>query len=102
MNNTWLLAGGIGFGSHLIDPKPKKSDFVVQSISTGKTVRAVINIATYLHDVCKQMKKIESVEVIENSDCTWPEPPCKGMDKFRNNDYRNVPEAISTHGGHDR
>ena len=111
------------FGSHLIDPKLKESDFVVKRLSTGKTVRAVINAATYPHDVRTQMKKIESgkfepadinlfqdlqwayakklvsrpatesVDVTDNPDYTWPEPPCKDMGKRRDNDYKNVPEV---------
>lgn len=48
------------FGSHLIDPKLKESDFVVQRVSTGRTVRVVISAATYPHDVRTQMNKIES------------------------------------------
>ena len=110
------------FGSHLIDPKLKESDFVVKRLSTGKTVRAVINAATYPHDVRTHIKKIESgnfepadidkfqdvqwayvkklvgrpaiesVEVTDNPDYTWPDPPRKDMGKRRDNDYKNVPD----------
>ena len=81
---AYLTGARTRFGSHLIDPKLKESDFVVKRVSTGKTVRVVINAATYPHDVRTQMK---------NPDYTWPAPPCKDMGRRRDNDYRNVPEA---------
>jgi len=120
---AYLSGARTRFGSHLIDPKLKESDFVVQRVSTGKTVRVVINAATYPQDVRTQMKKIESgqfepadidrfqdvqwayakklvsrpaiesVDVTESPDYVWPEPPCKDMGKRRDNDYKNVPEA---------
>jgi formylmethanofuran dehydrogenase subunit E len=120
---SYLSGARTRFGSHLIDPKLKESDFVVQRVSTGKTVRVVINAATYPQDVRTQMKKIESgqfepadidrfqdvqwayakklvsrpaiesVDVTESPDYVWPEPPCKDMGKRRDNDYKNVPEA---------
>jgi formylmethanofuran dehydrogenase subunit E len=120
---AYLTGARTRFGTHLIDPKLKESDFVVKRISSGKTVRVVINAATYPHDVRTQMKKIESgqfepadidrfqdvqwayakklvsrpaiesVDVTDNPDYTWPEPPCKDMGKRRDNDYKNVPEA---------
>ena len=48
---AYLTGTRTRFGTHLIDPKLKESDFVVKRLSTGKTVRAVINAATYPHDV---------------------------------------------------
>jgi len=36
---------------------------------------------------------IESVEVTENPNYAWPEPPSKDMGKRRDNDYKNAPEA---------
>jgi formylmethanofuran dehydrogenase subunit E len=120
---AYLTGTRTRFGSHLIDPGLKESDFVVQRVSTGKTVRVVINAATYPHDVREQMKKIESgsfspvdidlfqdlqwayakklvsrpasesVDVAENPDYAWPGPPCMDMGRRGDNDYKNVPEA---------
>ena len=120
---AYLTGARTRFGTHLIDPRLKESDFVVQRVSTGKTVRVVINAVTYPHDVRTQMKKIESgqfepadidrfqdlqwayakklmsrpviesVDVTENPNYAWPEPPCKDMGKRRDNDYKNAPEA---------
>jgi formylmethanofuran dehydrogenase subunit E len=120
---SYLSGARTRFGSHLIDPKLKESDFVVQRVSSGKTVRVVINAVTYPQEVRTQMKKIESgkfepadidrfqdvqwayakklvsrpaiesVDVTDNPDYLWPEPPCKDMGKRRDNDYKNVPQA---------
>lgn len=120
---AYLTGARTRFGTHLIDLGLKESDFVVKRVSTGKSVRVVINAATYPHDVRTQMKKIESgkfeppdidlfqdlqwayakklvsrpsiesVDVRDNPDYVWPAPPCKDMGKRRDNDYRNVPEA---------
>lgn len=120
---AYLTGARTRFGSHLIDPKLKESDFVVQRVSTGATVRVVINAATYPHDVREQMRKIESgkfapadidrfqdlqweyarklvsrpaaesVDLVESPQYVWPDPPCRDMGRRRDNDYRNVPEA---------
>lgn len=120
---AYLTGARARFGSHLIDPALKESDFVVQRVSTGKTVRAVINAATYPHDVRDQMRKIESgtfspadidlfqdlqwayakklvarpasesVDLTENPAYAWPELPCKDMGPRRDNDFKDVPEA---------
>ncbi|MFN3545347.1 MAG: formylmethanofuran dehydrogenase subunit E family protein [Thiobacillus sp.] len=120
---AYLTGARTRFGSHLIDAKLKESDFVVKRMSTGKSVRVVINAATYPHDVRTQMRKIESgtfepadidlfqdvqwayakklvsrpaiesVDLTDNPDYAWPEPPCRDMGKRRDNDFKNVPEA---------
>jgi formylmethanofuran dehydrogenase subunit E len=120
---AYLTGARTRFGSHLIDPRLKESDFVVQRVSTGRSVRVVINDATYPHDVRTQMKKIESgkfepadidlfqdlqwayakklvsrpaiesVDATDNPDYAWPEPPCRDMGRRRDNDFKNVPEA---------
>jgi len=120
---VYLTGARARFGSHLIDPALKESDFVVRRISTGKSVRVVINAATYPKDVRTQMKKIESgqfepadidlfqdlqwvyakklvsrpaiesVDVAEDPAYTWPEPPCKPLGSRRDNDYKSVPET---------
>lgn len=119
---AYLTGARTRFGSHLVDPKLKESDFVVQRVSTGNTVRVVIKAATYSHEVRAQMNKIESgnlvpadidrfqdlqwayakklvsrpagesVVVTENPAYTWPESACKDMGRRRDNDYKNVPE----------
>lgn len=82
-----------------------------------------LNAATYPHDVRIQMEKIESgkfepadidlfqdlqwayakklvnrpaiesVQVIDNPDYVWPDPPCRDMGKRRDNDFKEVPNA---------
>ncbi|MGQ9862795.1 MAG: formylmethanofuran dehydrogenase subunit E family protein [Thiobacillaceae bacterium] len=44
---AYLTGARARFGTHLIDPKLKESDFVVKRVSTGKSMRVVINAATY-------------------------------------------------------
>jgi formylmethanofuran dehydrogenase subunit E len=120
---AYLTGARARFGSHLIDPALKESDFVVQRVSSGRSVRVVINAATYPTDVRTQMKKIESgrfepadidlfqdlqwayakklvsrpatesVDAIDNPAYAWPAPPCKDLGPRRDNDYKNVPEA---------
>lgn len=120
---AYLTGARARFGSHLIDPTLKESDFVVRRISTGKSVRVVINAATYPKDVRAQMKKIESgqfepadidrfqdvqwayarrlvsrpaiesVDVADDPAYAWPESPCKPLGARRDNEYRNVPET---------
>lgn len=118
---AYLTGARARFGSHLIDPALKESDFVVRRISTGKSVRVVINAGTYPKDVRTQMKKIESggfepadidlfqdvqwayakklvsrpaiesVDVTDDPAYAWPEPPCKPLGSRRDNDYKSVP-----------
>ena len=120
---AYLTGARARFGSHLVDPQLKESDFVVKRNSTGKSVRVVINAATYPKDVRTQMKKIESgkyepadidlfqdlqwayaqklasrpaiesVDVTEDPAYTLPEPPCKLLGQRRDNDYKHVPEV---------
>ena len=92
-------------------------------MSTGQTVRVVINAATYRMDVRAQMKKIESgdytpadldlfqdlqwayarklvsraasdsVDLVEALDYAWPAPPCNDVGRRRDNDYKDAPEV---------
>jgi formylmethanofuran dehydrogenase subunit E len=48
------------FGTRLIGPRLRESDFVVRRISSGKPVRVVIDAAPYPRDVHMPMNKIES------------------------------------------
>jgi len=120
---AYLTGARARFGSHRIDPTLKESDFVVRRISTGKSVRVVINAATYPQDVRTQMRKIESgkfepadidrfqdvqwayakklvarpaidsVDVTDDPAYAWPDAPCKPLGARRDNDYKSVPEA---------
>ena len=120
---AYLSGARARFGSHLIDPALKESDFVVRRISNGKSVRVVINAATYPEDVRVQMRKIESgkfepadidlfqdvqwayakklvgrpaiesVDVTDDPTYAWPEQPCKPLGPRRDNDYKHVPKA---------
>lgn len=120
---AYLTGTRARFGSHLIDPSLKESDFVVRRLSTGKSVRVVINAATYPNDVRTQMRKIESgkfepadidhfqdlqwnyarklvnrpalesVTLMEAPDYKWPVPPCGALGVRRDNDYKWIPES---------
>lgn len=119
---AYLTGARARFGSHVIDPGLKESDFVVQRVSNGRSVRVVINAATYPKEVRDQMKKIESgdytpadidlfqelqwayakrlvsrpagdsVDLVEAPDYAWPAPPCKDFGRRRDNDYKDLPE----------
>ncbi len=120
---AYLTGARTRFGTHLIDPQLKESDFVVKRVSTGKTVRVAINAATYPKDVRTQMMKIESgrfepadldlfqdlqwayakklvsrlatesVDVTDNPVYMWPAPPCQDLGARRDNAFKNVREV---------
>ncbi len=120
---AYLTGARARFGSHLIDHGLKESDFVVQRVSTGATVRVVINAATYPTEVRAQMKKIESgdyepadidrfqelqwdyarrlvsrpasasVDLVAQPDYAWPQPPCQDLGRRKDNDFKEVPPA---------
>ncbi len=118
---AYLTGARARFGSHHIDPELKASDFVVKRLSTGQTVRVVINEATYPREVRAQMRKIESgrfepadidrfqdlqwayakklvsrpaiesVVLTDNPDYAWSKPPCRDLGRRKDNDYKDVP-----------
>lgn len=118
---SYLSGARTRFGSHLIDPALKESVFVVQRVSSGKTLKVRVNPQVYPAAVREQMRKIESGKftpadidlfqdlqwdyarhltshplagsfIVEDAaDYVWPEPPCKDMGRRRDNDYKNVP-----------
>lgn len=120
---SYLTGARFRFGAHFIDKNLKASDFVVKRISTNKTVRVVINKATYPHDVRNLMRKIESgnfepkdidlfqelqwayakkivtrplsesVDAIQNPEYEWPEIPFKNLGTRKDNNYKNIPEV---------
>ncbi len=55
---AYLTGARTRYGSYLLDKKLGASEYVVQQVSTGRTVRVSINAATYPTEVRKQMKKI--------------------------------------------
>lgn len=119
---AYLTGARLRFASHHIDNTLKESEFVVQKLSTGETVRVRVRPEAYPTEVRTQMKKIESGKftsldldrfqelqwdyarrlitrplkesfVVEKvSDYQWPEPICKDVGKRRDNDYKNAPE----------
>ena len=118
---AYLTGARTRFGAHYIDTSFKGGDFIVQQVSTGKTVRVRRNPAIYPAEVKAQMKKIqsgkftsedidrfgtlqwgyarrlvqkppaESFIVKEVSDYQWPQPPCQDLGRRTDNDYKAVP-----------
>lgn len=120
---AYLSGARTRFGSHLIDPKLKESEFVVQRLSTGQSLKVRVNPAVYPTAVREQMRKIESGKfepadidlfqrlqwdyarrlthqplsesfIVEDAaGYVWPEPPCKDLGQRKDNAYKNVPET---------
>lgn len=57
---AYLTGARTRFGTHLIDQKLTESEFVLQQVSTGKSVRVRVRLEAYPTDVRTQMRKIES------------------------------------------
>jgi formylmethanofuran dehydrogenase subunit E len=119
---AYLTGARTRFGSHLIDPKLTEGEFVIQQVSTGKTVRVRVRPEAYPTDVRTQMRKIESGNfapedidlfqelqwayarnivtrpltetfmLLESTGYVWPEPPCKDYGTRKDNAYKSVPE----------
>jgi formylmethanofuran dehydrogenase subunit E len=120
---AYLTGARTRYGSYLLDNKLGPSEYVVQRVSTGRTVRVTINAATYPTEVRKQMKKIQSgdftpqdidlfqtlqwdyarrlvnrpaaqsVDITDGGDYPWPEPPCRDWGQRKDNDYKLVPKS---------
>jgi formylmethanofuran dehydrogenase subunit E len=118
---SYLTGARTRFGSHLIDPKLTESEFVVQQVSTSKTVRVRVRPEAYPTDVRVQMRKIESGRfkpedidhiqelqwayarrivtrplaetfiLIDSTGYAWPEAPCKDSGNRKDNTYKAVP-----------
>lgn len=116
----YLTGARLRFNSHHIDLSLKESEFIVQQISTGKTVYVKLNPAVYPAEVKAQMRKIESGEFIPgdldlfqklqwdygrrliNSPLNdsfiveeiyhyeWSHPIRKDLGSRKDNDYKNV------------
>lgn len=119
---AYLTGARARFGSHLIDPTLTESEFVIRQISTKKVVRVRVNKAVYPTEVRQQMKKIESgqfeptdidrfqtlqwdyarllvnrawqetAQLLDATDYSWVDPPCKAMGTRKDNLYKNTPE----------
>lgn len=117
---SYLTGARTRFNSHVIDPKLTESEFVVQQVSTGKTVRVRVKIEAYPTQVRTQMRKIESGSyqpddidifqtlqwdyakkivskplnetfvIVDASDYKWPDHPCKDFGTRKDNSYKEV------------
>jgi len=119
---AYLTGARLRFGSHHIDNSLTESEFIVQIVSTGKTVHVKLDPAVYPTEVKTQMKKIESGSftpkdidlfqelqwayamrlisrplresflVWELREFKWPKSPCPDFGSRKDNDYKNILE----------
>lgn len=120
---VYLTGARLRFASHHIDNSLTESEFIVQMVSSGKTVHVKLNPAVYPNEVKIQMRKIESgnftakdIDLFqelqwayarrltqkplkdsfiakEMKEFKWLEPMCPDLGKRRDNDYKNVPSG---------
>lgn len=118
---AYLTGARTRFGSHVIDQKLTESEFVVQQVSTGRTVRVRVRPEAYPTDVRVQMRKLESGKfepkdidlfqdlqwayakkivtrplgetfvLIDSAGYAWPEAPCKNLGTRSDNRFKAVP-----------
>ncbi len=118
---AYLTGARLRFGSHHIDNSLTEIEFIVEAVSTGKTVHVRLNPAVYPTEVKTQMKKIESGKftpkdidsfqelqwayarrlisrplnesffVKKMEGFEWPRSICQDLGKRKDNDYKNVP-----------
>ncbi len=118
---AYLTGARTRFGSQLIDPKLTESEFVVQQVSTGKTVRVRVRPEAYPTDVRTQMRKLESGNfepkdidlfqdlqweyakkivtrplaetfvMLDSAGYVWPEAPCKALGTRKDNSFKAAP-----------
>lgn len=119
---SYLTGARTRFGAHVIDPKLTESEFVVQQVSTGVSVRVRVRPEAYPTDVRTQMRKIESgtfkpedidlfqdlqwayakkivtrpltetFTLLDTAGYAWPEAPCRDLGTRKDNAYKAVPE----------
>lgn len=117
----YLTGARTRFGSHVLDRTLGASEYVVERLSTRKSVRVSINQQTYPIEVRALMKTIDTgnfgpgdidrfqelqwhyarvlvgrpaADAVDIRDATsygWPEPPCGDFGRRTDNDYKNVP-----------
>lgn len=120
---SFLTGARARFGSHHIDLSMRGGEFLVQQVSTGRTVRVVRRPATYPDAVKLQMRRIENGEptpellaeyqrlqlqyvrrlfssppeaLFETSvvePLSWPVPQCRNLGERHDNDYKHVAPA---------
>lgn len=120
----YLTGARTRFGSHLLDRTLGASEYVVERLSTKKSVRVSINQQTYPLQVRALMKTIGSgayepadidrfqelqwqyarvlvsrpaIDAVDIRDATsygWPEPSCGDFGRRTDNDYKNVPVTL--------
>ncbi len=118
---VYLTGARMRFASHILDPKLTESEFVVQQVSTGKTVRVRVRPDAYPTEVRVQMRKIElgnfkpedidrfqelqwdyakrivsrplgeTFMLVDSADYQWPESPCRDFGTRKDNSYKEVP-----------
>lgn len=118
---AYLTGARTHFGTYLIDQSLTASEFVVQQVSTGRSVRVRVRPEAYPTEVRTQMRKIESGEftpadidlfqtvqwdyakrivsrpldetfmLVEDQPYAWPAPACPGLGTRTDNDYKAVP-----------
>ena len=119
---AYLTGARLRFASHHIDNALKESEFILQKVSTGETIRVKVKPEAYPAEVRTQMKKIESGNftpqdldlfqelqwnyarrlvnrplkesfmVEKVNGYPWPEPICQDLGKRKDNDYKKAPE----------
>jgi hypothetical protein len=118
---SYLTGARTRFASHVLDPKLTESEFVVQQVSTGKTVRVRVKPEAYPTEVRVQMRKIESgnfkpedidlfqelqweyakkiitrplsetFTLLDSTTYMWLDPPCRDLGTRKDNSYKAVP-----------
>lgn len=118
---AYLTGARLRFASHHIDNALKESEFIIQKVSTGETVRVRVRPEAYPTEVRTQMKKIESgrftpqdLDLFQDlqwnyarrlvnrplqdsftietlENFRWPDPVCRDLGRRRDNDYKNTP-----------
>lgn len=104
---AYLTGARTRFGAHLIDPKLTESEFVVQQVSTGKTVRVRVrpiesgsfmpeDIDLFQDLQWAYARKIvsrplgETFVLLESADYVWPDAPCKNFGTRKDNSFKAV------------
>lgn len=118
---AYLTGARTHFGTYMIDQLLTESEFVVQQVSTGRSVRVRVRPEAYPNEVRTQMRKIESGEftpadidlfqtlqwdyakrivsrpleetfvLVEDQPYAWPRPACSDFGTRTDNDYKAVP-----------
>lgn len=118
---AYLTGARLRFASHHIDNALTESEFIVQKVSSGETVRVRVRPEAYPTEVRTQMRKIESgrftpqdLDLFQElqwnyarrlvsrpmqesfaaeqvKNYRWPDPVCQDFGRRKDNDYKNAP-----------